>query len=58
MHSSVKTTRRKNQESDYNRALARALVERNHLTLQQAKSALIQLKDSENKKSFEDFLFR
>jgi type IV pilus assembly protein PilB len=44
------------QDRDIDRTLARALVEREVLTLQQAKSALAQLKNGSRGKSFEEVL--
>lgn len=49
-------TRAVYQDREYDRALARALVERSLLTLQQVKSALVQAKNEG--KAFEDYLLQ
>jgi type IV pilus assembly protein PilB len=56
MLNAAKTPSKSAPERDFDRMLARALVEREVLTLQQAKSALAQLRNGSAGKSFEDLL--
>jgi type IV pilus assembly protein PilB len=59
MPETIKNTRKQtDKKSDDDRALARALVERKVLTLQQAKSLLAQVKNGKSDQSFESLLIQ
>jgi type IV pilus assembly protein PilB len=56
MLNTAKTSPKSTSERDFDRMLARALVEREVLTLQQAKTALAQLRNGGSNKSIEEVL--
>jgi type IV pilus assembly protein PilB len=56
MHEAVSTTIRQTRERDYDRALAKALVEREVLSLQQAKAALNEIRNGHSDKTLEAYL--
>jgi len=56
MHEAISTTVRQTRERDYDRALAKALVEREVLSLQQVKAALNTIRNGESAQTLEAFL--
>jgi len=56
MHEAVSTTIRQTRERDYDRSLAKALVEREVLSLQQVKAALDEIRNGSSGKSLEAYL--